>query len=254
MRRQVLLTARIGRGDGLAVPQGCSSCSQVSMNRTPGSAQSQVDRADRVPQRAASMVPDLAAEAQVEGRSRPPLHELVSGGDRDVEAAQPRLVLLGVHELLDVGVVDPQHAHLGARRDRSSGAPARRRRSHDERDRTARLRHQLGDQRPTRAEGREVVPDAATRAHRVAAASVARRLDAVVTSTKRVTDGAGHVAVERRHVLARADRRLDASRRQVPHVQVQSRNMEVRRIVAEGPAIRFIASRKGSPGSRYFIA
>src|SRR5439155_20551262 len=88
-------------------------------------------------------------------------HELVGDADRDVEVGEVAVVL-GVDEVLDVGVVAAQYAHLRAaaragRLDRFARAVE----DPHVGDRAARARLRALDLGAPRTDGREVVADAA---------------------------------------------------------------------------------------------
>jgi hypothetical protein len=139
-------------------------------------------------------------------------HELVGHADRDVEVGQLALVL-GVDEVLDVGVVAAEHPHLRAaaragRLDRLARAVEHAHVRH----RSARARHRAVHERALRPDRREVVADAAAAAHRF------RRLGERGVDAGPAVDDLGdrvadrlHEAVDQGRGERRAGRGVDAS-------------------------------------------
>ena len=141
-------------------------------------------------------------------------HELVRDADRDVEVAQVALVL-GVDELLDVGMVAAQHAHLRAapaagRLDRLAAAVEHPHVAH----RPGGVAVGRADPGALRPDAREVVADAAAATHGLGRLGQ-RGVDAGKTLF-RLGDRVAHrlhEAVDQRRAQRRARRRGDASGR-----------------------------------------
>jgi len=181
IRRQRLLGAGVRRLDRLAVVEVLSRLMR-SRNRMPGSAWSYVERmiwshSSRArslrytPQAVVALVavvarPGFRLVDQFDGQViLDGGHEVIRHPDREVEIGELAPVL-GVDELLDVGVVAAQHAHLGAAAraggfDRLARLVEHAHVGHRAAGARTRALH-LGALRP---DGREVVADAAAAAH-----------------------------------------------------------------------------------------
>ena len=206
--RQGLLTAGVGRGDGFGVAKVVGLVDPVDKDHA---------RLGKIIGVAHDLVPQIARlngaiNAAIEhqlpraiGLDR--IHEGIGDQHRQVEHPQARRVFLGLDERLNIGVVAAHGGHHGppARACRHDGAAHRVPDIHKGQGARSIRRHTL-HLGPARADGGEVIADAAALLH-----GQRGLFQPVENAAHAVRDGAHDKAVEQRHIPPRASARRDAT-------------------------------------------
>ena len=117
VRSQPLFAARVGRLQVVQMRDGVAAVGRVDKERArfavvvgvPDDRGEQVARPDRLGNRAIARVAQVEVAVILDR-----MHELVGERDRNVEIGDRALFGLAADELVNIGVIDPQHAHIGA--------------------------------------------------------------------------------------------------------------------------------------------